>query len=135
MKKPNRVKLKRKLDIVFSPIIRERDKGKPCIDGCGRKGEQAGHFRRRELMATRWHPQNVNGQSAYCNAWDNDGYRHAIGIDKRWGKGTAKKLEFLSRQTKQWSVEELLALIEACKLGYERYCKVYGELSPTRFDV
>src|SRR3990167_3549676 len=85
-------KAMRKLDILFAPMIRKRDEGKPCIDLCGRAGtKQCGHFRRRELKATRWHYKNSNGQNAQCNLLD-DGYIHAKGIDKRWGKNCAQNL-------------------------------------------
>ena len=121
-------KLKRHLDSLFSTMIKERDKGMPCIDLCGRKGNyQAGHFRRRELMSTRWHPQNVNGQNEYCNAFDNDGYRHALGIDKRWGEGTADDLFRISQRTKKWDKKELQQLIEATK-DYQEYVDVYTKL-------
>ena len=121
-------KLKRKLDLLVSARIRERDKGKPCIDLCGKQGtKQAGHFRRRECMQTRWHPWNVNGQNEYCNNWDNDTFRHAKGIDKKWGHGMADYLEHESRRIKNWTIPELLQLIEACKT-YEAYEKKYFEL-------
>lgn len=121
-------KLKRKLDRLFHPMIRLRDQGKPCIDLCGKQGVmQAGHFRRRELRATRWDYRNVNAQTAYCNAWDNDTYRHAKGIDERWGNGTAKKLDDKSKKIKQWTGKELEQLIEATK-NYDTYVEVYNTI-------
>jgi|ERR1700722_3889308 len=124
-------KLKRKLDIIFSALIRERDAKQPCIDLCEKTGiQQAGHFRIRERMSTRWNPKNVNGQNARCNAWDNDGFRHAKGIDLRWGAGTAEELERISRQIKQWDARELTALIAAAKLGYSYYVDVYQKIGP-----
>lgn len=121
-------KLKRKLDRLFHPMIRLRDQGKPCIDLCGGRGTlQAGHFRRRELRSTRWDYRNVNGQNAYCNAWDNDTFRHAKGIDERWGKGTAQKLDDISKTIKQWTGPELEKLIEATK-DYETYVKTYNTM-------
>ena len=124
-----KVKLKKKLDLAVSKLVHERDKGKPCIDGCGRKGEQSGHFRRRELMSTRWNPQNQNLQSAYCNYWLNGReYEYAIGLDKKFGAGTSKKIYKLSQKTKQWEVWELAELIEACKAGYEIYVEAYDKI-------
>ena len=123
-------KLKRKADLLNGALVRERDKGKACIDLCGRRGKhQNGHFRRRELMITRYHPNNQNGQTEYCNCWDNDTYRHAKGIDARWGAGTAEYLDKLSRQTKQWDAKELTELIAAMKLGYDEYVDKYVELT------
>jgi len=125
----DRVFLKKKLDIAFSKMIRERDEGKPCIDGCGKKGTlQAGHFRRRECMATRWHLKNVNGQLEYCNCWDNDLYRHGKGIDQRWGEGTAEHLYKLSGTTKQWTSDELKTMIKATS-NIEEYEFIYSNLT------
>lgn len=121
---------KKRLDISFAKLIRKRDAGKPCIDNCGRKGElQCGHFRRRELMSTRWNPRNSNGQVAACNAWFDDGYLHAIGIDARWGAGTTKELHAISRKVKQWSTPQVLALIAAGEKGLKAYEEVYKELT------
>jgi hypothetical protein len=54
-------KLKRKLDILFSALIRERDKNHPCITCPKAKATfHAGHFRPRGFMSTRWNPFNVN---------------------------------------------------------------------------
>lgn len=127
----NRIpQLIRKLDILFSPYIRKRDARKPCIDLCGRPGKkQAGHFRRRELKSTRFDPRNVNGQNEYCNSWDNDGYRHAQGIDKRWGAGTAAELERISRKTKQWTEKELTNLIAVLQEWPGKYEKEYAKLT------
>lgn len=118
---------KKALDRELSVYIRARDKGKPCIDLCEREGtKQAGHFRRRELMSTRYNPKNMNGQNEYCNSWDNDTYRHGKGIDERWGKGTAEELDKISRKTKQWTLEEIQRLRTALKNGtYEfEYAKM-----------
>jgi hypothetical protein len=123
-------RLRNKLDSVFSLMIRQRDAGKPCIDLCGRPGnKQAGHFRRREIMSTRWDYRNVNGQNEYCNCWANDTYVHAQGIDTRWGDGTAAELQRLSRIHKQWEAKHLQALIEAAP-NYKKYVKVYDQLRP-----
>ena len=109
-------KLKRKLDEIFSRYVRKRDKDEGCIS-CGFNGNlQAGHFRRRELMATRWEDKNVNGQCARCNLWLGGAtYEYAKGLDKKYGKGTAEELYKLSQKIKQWSAEELEAMIEKYK--------------------
>lgn len=101
-------KLKRKLDIVFSKYIRERDKDEPCVS-CPFKGSlQCGHFRRRELMSTRWNEYNSNGQCARCNLWLGGAtYEYAKGLEKKYGKGTAEKLYKESQKVKQWTEKEL----------------------------
>ncbi len=122
-------KLRKKLDVLVSKLIHERDKGKPCIDGCGRKGEQSGHFRRRELMSTRWHYQNQNLQSIYCNCWlSGNEFEYAIGLDRKFGAGTSKKIYKLSQKTKNWEVWELEALIKVCEKGYDFYCDIYDSM-------
>jgi hypothetical protein len=129
--KPKRPKLIKKLDLLLGALIRNRDERMPCIDLCGRTGKhQAGHFRRRKLMATRFDPQNVNGQNEYCNAFDNDGFRHAKGIDERWDEGTADELDLKSRETKQWTIPELEELILAAQTGYAEYWTTYYKLFP-----
>lgn len=120
----------KKLDLILSARIHERDKGKKCIDGCGRAGEQNGHFRRRELMSTRFHPKNCNLQSTYCNCWlSGNEYAYAEGLDKKWGEGTAKELYRLSKKTKQWTREDLIYLIEESKDGMEAYENAYYVLT------
>ena len=127
-------KLKRKLDIVFAPLIRDRDKKLGCI-ACGKKTDlttnlQAGHFIRRGLMTTRWNPINVNGECARCNVFLAGNIpEYAIGLDKKYGEGTAKNLTLLSRGVKQWSGNELLALIVAGEKGLKVYEEVYKELT------
>lgn len=129
------VKLKKKLDTLFSALIRERDKDLPCIDLCGKDYpvKQCGHFRRRELMSTRWNPKNSNGQNMTCNYFasrSNDIYRHSLGIDERWGAGMSKKIYQLSEKQKQWTGTELESLISAAKQGYEGFYTKYYEICP-----
>jgi len=78
-------------------------------------------------MMTRFDYRNVNGQNEYCNNWDNDTYRHAKGIDARWGAGVAQQLDLLSHEWCQWSIKELAALVEAAEAGYEEYVEKYDE--------
>ena len=126
-------RLIKKLDTALSKIIRERDGGKPCIELCGETHYvwQAGHFRPRGMMMTRFHPKNVNRQQSNCNYYKsrkNDVIRHRLGIDLRWGAGTADELYDLSVKYKNWSCDELRTLIEAAKKGIEEYTKVYESL-------
>ena len=121
---------KNKLDALTGAFVHERDKGLRCIDGCGRKGEQSGHFRRREYMSTRWHPFNQNLQSAYCNCWlSGNEFEYGIGLDKKYGEGTADKLLLLSKKNRQWQETQAKELIAACKIGYEEYEKKYYEIT------
>ena len=122
-------KAKKKLDIAFSILIRERDKDLPCIT-CGASGRQmdAGHFRRRECMSTRWDYKNCNSQCSKCNRFESRGYEYGINLDKRWGKGTAKELFHLSMKMKNWTAEEINQLTDAAKRGYRIYVQLFDEL-------
>ena len=53
----------------------------------------AGHFRRRECMATRFHYRNVTGRCKKENRFEG-GQRYEFGfaIDKKFGAGTVQKL-------------------------------------------
>lgn len=122
------------LDRVFSKMIRERDADLPCIV-CGRiKPLEAGHFRGRGMMSTRWDPINVNGECSGCNNQDYSGYgegksyEYSVGLDKRWGKGTAKMLYKVSQTMKQWSIEDMNLLKDAARHGYPVYAQVYRDL-------
>jgi hypothetical protein len=125
-----------KLDRAFSTMIRARDEGKPCI-ACGKTHREwdAGHYRRRELMSTRFNYQNVNAEGKGCNRGthnnkygmkDMDLYRE--NLDKRWGRGTAQRLYKLSQQLRQWDERDLNVLTDAARRGFAVYRQVYDEL-------
>ena len=121
----------KKLDIALSRMVRDRDKEIGCIT-CSRKHDtyDAGHFRRRELMSTRFHYQNVNAQGIKENRFEGGRtYEYGLALDKRYGAGTAKKLEKLSREIKQWQIEELEALTVAARMGVNVYNQLYEELT------
>ena len=118
-----------KLDMAFSKMIRERDKNLPCIS-CGAVGREvdAGHFRIRQNMATRFHPKNVNAECRRCNRFGSMGFEYGVNLDKKYGEGTANKLYQLSTETKQWEVRDLEALCDAAKRGVRVYGALYNEL-------
>lgn len=123
-----KVRLKKRLDILFAKMIRGRDRGLPCIS-CPAKGTQSGHFRRRELMSTRWHYRNSNLQCSRCNCWlSGNEFEYAIGLDKKFGAGEAKKIYKLSQRTKQWELWEIKKLIKACEEGLADYMIAYDSM-------
>lgn len=127
-------RLIKRLDAAVSLLVRERDKDKPCIDMCGDTWSrwQAGHFRPRWMMSTRYDLKNINRQQMNCNYYrshKNDLIRHERGIDERWGKGTADMLYELSKKTRGFTNDELRALIAAAKKGIEEYEKTYYSLT------
>lgn len=114
MKRKSTMSLKRKLDKLFSLMIRTRDAELPCV-ACGEFGTlQAGHFVKRKILSTRWHPWNVNGECQGCNGFDT---RHLIGyytnVEKRYGAGTAEVLLKLSRTSWKVLPDQLERLILA----------------------
>ena len=107
MPKTTTAKLKSKLDKIFSEYIRLRDsdhKGNCKCISCGKEASafggsiHAGHFMSRRHLATRWDEKNVNSQCSYCNTFLNGNqYRASIGINNKYGNGTAEELEKRSK--------------------------------------
>jgi len=113
-------KLTKKLDTVFSLFIRLRDTDANgigrCID-CGEIVEwsnlQCGHFASRTKMSTRWDEQNCAGQKDGCNMFQQGRqFEFSIGLDERYGAGTALRLITASREVRKYTSAELLELIE-----------------------
>ena len=114
-------KLKKDLDKIFSLYIRLRDCGyseggndypefAKCIT-CNNvrhwKKADAGHYIKRQHLATRWDEKNVNLQCKHCNYAEqgaNEIYK--VKIDEKWGEGTAEMLEIKKhnkvKMTKFW---------------------------------
>jgi Bacteriophage Lambda NinG protein len=65
-------KLEKKLDDVFSKIVRIRDLGKKCItcDEVLNYQITCGHFMHRRHLGTRWDLKNAYGQCPVCNVKD-----------------------------------------------------------------
>lgn len=131
-KPPKKVKtgtLKNKLDIAFKAMIRERDRELGCISCPNGHVEQAGHLVHAGLsvrLATRWHPQNVNGQCVQCNHYKSGNLlEYAVAADKKYGQGTADKLLQLSRISWKPTREALEKLLESAKLGSEAYAETW----------
>ena len=127
-KTPNVMALKRKLDKRLSAMVRTRDAELPCIS-CGEYNIlQAGHFVKRKPLTTRWHPMNVNGECAGCNAFDES---HLIGyikgIERKYGQGVAEELVKLSKV--RWKVlpDQLQRLIAATN-DPDQYVQVWDEV-------
>jgi hypothetical protein len=135
-KKPLGV-LKRKLDAAFGRMVMERDRGKLCIS-CGKApGTQPGHFMRRGLQATRWHPWNVNVQCFRCNCVESGNqleYADALnGKNGHLGGSCAIYLRRLAQTSWKPSREALESLLAAAKLGAEAYAETwefYGSENP-----
>jgi hypothetical protein len=119
--------LKNKLTAAFNAMIRERDRQLLCISCQEREMTEAGHFVGCTPLATRWHPQNVNGQCNYCNAWQSGNkFAYGLNLNKKWGEGTAEKLERLGRTYWKPSREALEALLATAKIGHEAYQETWN---------
>ena len=113
-KKPSVSKLKKKLDILFSIFIRQRDQ--ECFT-CQKKMHwkkiQAGHFISRSKSATRYDEMNVHGQCPNCNIWRRgNSAEYAARLIKDYGMVRFNELIKKGRQIKQFTVPELQKLIE-----------------------
>lgn len=126
----DRQKEVKKLDIALSKLVRAYEES--CIT-CGSTQEQCdnGHFRRRECMSTRFHPMNVHRQGVKENRFEGGKpFEYGLALDEKYGDGAALFLFNLSKETCQWSIEELQQLTSAAKMGYHPYCQLYYELRP-----
>lgn len=118
------------LDKVFQFYVRLRD-AMPggyckCIS-CGRVVPfdriQAGHFRSRRFMSTRWNEDNVNGECVTCNCMDGDhllDYRR--NLIKKIGEKKVEWIEAYCHETRKWCDFELV-------LNIKDYCKKVLKLS------
>lgn len=124
-KKPLGV-LKRKLDVAFSAMIMERDRDLLCISCRKNPGTQAGHFMRRGLMATRWHPENVRAQCFRCNCVESGNQlEYAETLDSLLA-GTSDRLRALAKTSYKPSREALEALLATAKVGHEAYQETWN---------
>lgn len=115
--------LKKKTDVVFSKYVRLRDaqyRGGiwwcqccTCDRWIPLKEIQNGHFQSRRYLNTRFHEQNCHPQCVKCNMFNQgEQYKYSLFVDRKYGPGTAKKLEQLARinkSFKSWEYEEMIA--------------------------
>ena len=113
--------LKKKLDIVFSKYIRQRDSAEwdgkffRCIS-CNRvkafRQMHNGHYYGRAIMATRFDEKNCNGQCISCNTFK-EGNRqgYALGLQKKYGKDILTLLEIKSHNINKMANFEYETLI------------------------
>jgi 5-methylcytosine-specific restriction endonuclease McrA len=117
-----RSKLVKKLDKLFSLYIRNRysKNGKAKCFTCGKvddiKRLHAGHFMSRKHHSTRWDEINVQVQCPKCNLFgQGEQYTFGKNLDKKYGKGTADKLQRKARKVVKLSTNDLKELIEKYK--------------------
>jgi hypothetical protein len=104
-------KLKKELDKFFSLYIRLRDADYMGFVKCYTSGRlyhykniHAGHFISRKCLSTRWCEVNVQPQSAADNLFgQGEQYKFGKALDKKFGVGTAEKLQHKSREIQKFS--------------------------------
>lgn len=119
------------LDKVFQFYIRLRDSrsdGRCACISCGKivpfEKIQAGHYRSRKNMSTRWSELNVNGECFSCNCMEGD---HLINyrknLIKKIGENKVNWLDAYCNQTYKWSDFEIVILIK----DYSKKCLQLSE--------
>ncbi len=118
-KKSTRKRLIDKLDKIFSQYIRLRESKNhksECFT-CGKvdhwKKLQNGHFMSRKHLSTRWDETNCQVQCAGCNVFRyGEQYKFSVGLNAKYGDGTADAMLQKSRQTLKIDNAELEAKIK-----------------------
>jgi len=121
------------LDAALSKMVRAN--ATECI-ACGESHEEydCGHLRRRELMATRFHPWSVAPQENKENRFEGgQPFEYEQAIDWKYGPRTTAFLDKLSRTIEPWKTNELEQLRSAARMGYLIYLTLYRELRPHHF--
>ena len=80
---------------------------------------QNGHFQSRRFLATRWSEEgNCEVQCQKCNIWEQgEQFKFALGIDAKYGDGTAIHLEYQAR-----------TIVKISRIDYEDKISYYGTL-------
>ena len=120
-------KLKKELDKWFSLYIRLREANSEGLCQCFtcRKiahyktgGMQNGHFQSRRFLATRYDEENCQVQCVGCNMFkQGEQFKFALGIDAKYGDGTALHLEYQAR-----------TIVKISRIDYEDKISYYGTL-------
>ena len=111
-----RSKLIKKCDVIFSKIIRKRDK--ICRKCRKTESTQCAHIFSRSNMATRFNPTNALGLCFYCHLmWAHrNPVEFTLWAKRELGQKNWEKIERLSNTIKQWTPKELQGLYDNLKL-------------------
>ena len=119
-KKHTVAQLIKKAQVKFNKFIRERDKGKPCIN-CGKFRElQAGHFYPTSTHSIlRFNEDNVHGECEYCNYFNSQSHSscYRVSLEKKIGKERFENLQLIAQQRSKfvWDKFDLIEIIEKYK--------------------
>ena len=120
MKRPTLRALRRKLDKAFSRFIRFRDmddKGHCACKTCGKVSHwsegHAGHFIKRQFLATRYDARNAHFQDPYCNTYRGGALiEYTLYMQKRYGQSVIDELMRLKRTTVHFKRADYEEMIE-----------------------
>lgn len=118
-----RSRLIKKLDALFSKLIKQRD-GHRCqrchaLHAEGSRGLHNSHYWKRGLMGTRWDPANCVALCYGCHRrWEGDkqGEYHHFMIG-RLGRAEYDKLEMKARSVTKFSVVDLAIMLDVMQKG------------------
>ena len=115
---------KKKLDAVFSKVIRYRDKGQcfTCPKKDNPKYMQCGHFNPRQYLTTRWDERNCNCQCYACNMlYGGNPATYAVRLESKYGKGIVDELERERWKPVKLSIGWYLEKIDYYEKELEKY--------------
>ena len=76
----------------------------------------AGHFIKRQHLATRYDPRNCHFQDAFCNTYRGGALiEYTLYMQKRYGQEVVDELMRLKRTTVKYSREQMEEMIESFK--------------------
>lgn len=118
-RKPSRKQLIKKLDDVFSKVVRSIGE----CERCGKKTNlQCCHINSRRFHHTRWNQLNALCLCAGCHFW---GHQHprlfTKFVNEYYGEGTMDEIDELSNSIEPISTEELEATLKALTIQLESY--------------
>lgn len=108
---------KKQADKWFSIYVRQKEKW--CFT-CGKRGEwkdaQAGHYIPRSHNALRYNERNTHRQCRACNIFRYGAMDvYALALQRKYGPKILEELAAEKKKVKQFSVEELKAIVERYK--------------------
>ena len=112
--------LKRELDKAFSLFIRQRDAARDGYVRCVTCGRQyfweeghAGHFIKRQHLATRYDERNCHFQDAYCNTYRGGALvEYTLYMQKRYGQSVIDELLQAKHKTTKMTRADYESLLE-----------------------
>ena len=114
------MKLKEKLDRIFSTFIRLRDADNNGVIKCISCGTHHfwsrihnGHYVNRSFMSTRFNEKNCNAQCVHCNTFkEGNPAGYTLGLLAKYGPNIIEHLHLLQNQTSKYSDFDYKVMIQ-----------------------